>query len=38
VKKCINTDSYIPISSKLRTELCTMTVSMEAPRNGEAGF
>jgi len=38
VEKCINTDRYIPISAKLQTALCTMTVSMEAPRSGQAGF
>jgi len=26
------------MSTKLQTALCTMTVSMEAPRSGQAGF
>jgi len=26
------------ISTKLQTALCTMTISMEAPRSGQAGF
>jgi len=26
------------MSTKLQTVLCTMTVSMEAPRSGQAGF
>jgi len=38
VEKFINTDRYIPISTKLQTALCTMTVSMEAPRSGKVGF
>jgi hypothetical protein len=38
MEKFINTDRYIPMATKLQTALCTMTVSMEAPRSGEAGF
>jgi len=38
VEKFINTDRYIPMSTKLQTALCTMAVSMEAPRSGQAGF
>jgi len=38
VEKFINTDRYIPISTKLQTALCMMTVSMEAPHSGQAGF
>jgi hypothetical protein len=26
------------VSTKLQTVLCTMAVSMEAPRSGQAGF
>jgi len=26
------------MSTKLQTALCTMTVNMEAPRSGQAGF
>jgi len=26
------------MSTKLQTALCTMTVSMEAPRSGQTGF
>jgi len=26
------------MSTKLQTALCTMTVSMEPPRSGQAGF
>jgi hypothetical protein len=38
VEKIINTDRYIPMPTKLQTALCTMTVSMEAPHSGQAGF
>jgi len=38
VEKIINTGRYIPISTKLQTALCTMTVSMEALHSGQAGF
>jgi hypothetical protein len=38
VEKFINTDGYIPMSTKLQTALWTMTVSTEAPRSGQAGF
>jgi len=38
VEKFINTDRYIPISTKLQTALCTMIVSMEVPHSGQAGF
>jgi hypothetical protein len=37
VEKFINTDRYIPMSTKLQTALCTMTVSMETPRRGRVG-
>jgi len=38
VEKFINTDRYIPMSTKLQTSLCTMTVSVAAPSIGQAGF
>jgi hypothetical protein len=38
VKKFISTDKYVSMSTKLQIALCTMIVSMEAPRNGQAGF
>jgi len=38
VGKFINIDRYIPILTKLRTALCTMTISMEAPLSGQADF
>jgi len=38
VERFINTDRYIPVSTKLQTALCTMTVGVEAPRSGRAGF
>jgi len=38
VEKFINTDRYIPMSTKLQTALCTMTVSMEGPFSWKAGF
>jgi len=38
VEKFINTDRYIPMSTKLQTALCTMTISMEAPRREQIGF
>jgi hypothetical protein len=38
VEKFINTDRYIPMLTKLQTAVCTMTVSMEAPRRGKADF
>jgi hypothetical protein len=36
VEKFINTDRYIPTSPKLQTALCATTVSIEAPRSGQA--
>jgi len=38
VEELINTDRYIPISTKVQTALCMMTVSMEAPSKRKAGF
>jgi hypothetical protein len=38
VEKIINTDRYIHMSTKLQTALYTMTVSMEVPHRGQAGF
>jgi len=38
LEKFINTDRYIPISTELQTSLCMMTVSMEVPCSGQAGF
>jgi len=34
----INSTNQRSISTKLRTALCTMTVSMEASRSGQSGF
>jgi len=38
VEKFIIMDGYIPMSTELQIALCTMTVSMEAPHSGQAGF
>jgi len=38
VEKFINTDRYIPMSTKLQTALCMMTVSMEVLFSGQAGY
>jgi len=38
VEKFIKTDRYIPMSTNFQTALCTMTVSMEVLRTGQAGF
>jgi hypothetical protein len=38
VEKFISTDGYIPMLTELQTALCTVTVSMEAPRSEQTGF
>jgi len=38
VEKFIKTDRYIPMSTNFQTALCTMTVSMEVQRSGQAVF
>jgi hypothetical protein len=38
VEKNLLTQIHPHISTKLQTALCTITVSMEAPRSGKAGF
>jgi hypothetical protein len=37
-KKIINSIHQHSTSPELHTALCTMTVNMEAPRGGQAGF
>jgi hypothetical protein len=37
-KNLVTQINHRSISTKLQTALCTMTVSMEAPRSGRAGF
>jgi len=38
VEKFVNSTNQHSISTKLQTALCMMTVSMEAPHGGQAGF
>jgi len=38
VEKIINSFNWSSVSNELQTALCTMTVNMKGPRNGQAGF
>jgi len=38
VEKFISTDDTFPRLWRIQTALCTMTISMEAPRSGQAAF